>query len=103
MVGTRRPSPSASTFGGATWSYHPPQSDQVMMMADDDHSGLEAMALTPPSTRSWPSLMLPGARSESPSGRMKETLAALLAATSVNRWVRCCMLAKLAGLSTTLG
>ena len=46
IIGTRNPSSTSSIVGGATWSYSPPHSSQVMKIAIDSHIDERMMPFT---------------------------------------------------------
>src|SRR5271170_5685205 len=75
-------------MGGATWSYHPPQSSHVMIMAVFFQYWLVPMAFTTDATHEGPSPVLDRAWSEDlPSGMTQLTAGSCPLEMSVSTWV----------------
>src|SRR5216683_4711143 len=74
---------------GATWSYQPPQSSQVMTMAVFAQYGLLPIALTMEATQDGPpvALVFPGWSELSPVGITQFTCGRLWLLISVRTWV----------------
>src|SRR6266581_1114896 len=84
----------ASTFGGSTWSYHPPQQSQVTKTTTLDQSPPLTMAFTWSTVHCMPVVTFPirplpgsgGCSSNWPGARTQETLGSFPASASFANW-----------------
>src|SRR5580700_7377825 len=88
MSGTRKPRPMLSTSGGGTWSYHPPQSSQLIRMTVESQNGLSPIAFTTFPTQSGPSsVVTPGWSEYEAAGTTQVTGSSVPFRTSVSIFV----------------